>query len=80
MFDAFYPGYGSEWPTLQGGLGVLWEQASPRGLVIDRDDETKLTYSIEMPLATVIEMRWTDFGWIIFVQKFILPLSGPTRP
>lgn len=44
MFDAFYPGYGSEWPTLQGGLGILWEQASPRGLIVDRDDETQLTY------------------------------------
>jgi len=44
VFDAFYPGYGSEWPTLQGGLGILWEQASARGQVIDRDDETRLTY------------------------------------
>jgi len=44
IFDAFYPGYGSEWPTLQGGLGILWEQASARGIVIDRDDETQLTY------------------------------------
>ena len=42
MFDAFYPGYGSEWPLLHGGLGVLWEQAGVRGLVIDRDDETQL--------------------------------------
>ncbi len=44
VFDAFYPGYGSEWPTLQGGLGVLWEQASARGQIIDRDDDTRLTY------------------------------------
>ncbi len=44
VFDAFYPGYGSEWPTLQGGLGILWEQASARGLIIDRDDDTQLTY------------------------------------
>lgn len=44
VFDAFYPGYGSEWPTLQGGLGILWEQASARGAIIDRDDETQLTY------------------------------------
>ncbi len=44
VFDAFYPGYGSEWPTLQGGLGILWEQASARGLLIDRDDETQLSY------------------------------------
>ena len=44
IFDAFYPGYGSEWPTLQGGLGILWEQASARGQVVERDDETELTY------------------------------------
>ena len=44
MFDAFFPGYGSQWPALRGGLGILWEQAGVRGLVIDRDDETKLHY------------------------------------
>ncbi len=44
LFDAFFPGYGSEWPTLHGGLGILWEQAGTRGLIVDRDDETKLTY------------------------------------
>ncbi len=44
VFDAFYPGYGSEWPTLQGGLGILWEQAGPLGQVIERDDETQLTF------------------------------------
>jgi hypothetical protein len=45
MFDAFYPGYGSEWPTLTGGMGILWEQASSRGIVMDRPDETQLTYA-----------------------------------
>jgi hypothetical protein len=45
MFDAFYPGYGSEWPTLSGGLGILWEQASSRGMVMDRPDQTQLTYA-----------------------------------
>ncbi|MEM7455887.1 MAG: M14 family zinc carboxypeptidase [Planctomycetota bacterium] len=44
VFDAFYPGYGSEWPTLQGGIGILWEQASARGMIVDRNDETQLTY------------------------------------
>jgi hypothetical protein len=44
MFDGFYPGYGSKWPSLRGGLAMLWEQAGTRGLVIDRDDETKLYY------------------------------------
>jgi hypothetical protein len=45
MFDAFYPGYGSEWPSMQGGLGVLWEQAGTRGLFVDRDDDTTLQYT-----------------------------------
>jgi hypothetical protein len=44
MFDAFYPGYGSQWPTLQGSIGILWEQAGVRGLEIDRNDETKLHF------------------------------------
>ena len=39
MFDAFYPGYGSTWPTMHGGIGVLWEQAGVRGKVVDRNDE-----------------------------------------
>ncbi len=44
MFDGFYPGYGSTWPTLQGGMGILWEQAGVRGLVIDRDDQQPLRF------------------------------------
>ena len=45
MFDLFYPGYGESWPTLQGSLGILWEQAGVRGLVVARDDERLLRYS-----------------------------------
>jgi hypothetical protein len=44
MFDAFYPGYGSTWPTMHGSIGILWEQAGVRGLVIGRSDETRLHY------------------------------------
>ncbi|HIQ23238.1 MAG TPA: hypothetical protein EYH34_18595, partial [Planctomycetes bacterium] len=44
MFDAYYPGYGSQWPTLQGAIGILWEQAGVRGLVIARSDRTRLRY------------------------------------
>jgi hypothetical protein len=44
LFDGFYPGKGSMWPTMQGAIGILWEQAGVRGLVIDRSDETKLHY------------------------------------
>lgn len=44
LFDGFYPGYGSEWPGMHGSIGVLWEQAGVRGLIVDRSDETRLHY------------------------------------
>ena len=37
VFDGTYPGYGSSYPDLQGGLGILFEQASSRGHVQDTD-------------------------------------------
>ncbi len=43
-FDAFYPGYGVSWPTAQGAMGMTFEQASARGLVVRRSDGTLLTY------------------------------------
>lgn len=30
-YDLFYPGYGDSWPTLQGAVGMTFEQASTRG-------------------------------------------------
>jgi hypothetical protein len=44
VFDAFYPGYGETWPMLHGTVGMTFEQASARGLVFRRDDDTELTY------------------------------------
>jgi len=44
VFDSFYPGYGETWPLLQGSVGMTFEQASARGLVWRRDDDTSLTY------------------------------------
>ncbi|MBX2878027.1 MAG: zinc carboxypeptidase [Saprospiraceae bacterium] len=37
VFDGTYPGYGSSYPDLQGGLGILFEQASSRGHVQNTD-------------------------------------------
>src|SRR5262249_14266986 len=37
-YDGFYPGYGSTWPVLHGSIGILWEQPSARGLVVERED------------------------------------------
>ena len=43
-YDAFYPGYGEGWPTFHGSIGMTYEQASARGLVARRDDETVMHY------------------------------------
>ncbi len=43
-YDAFYPGYGTSWPTAQGAIGGTYEQASSRGLVLERSDGDTLTY------------------------------------
>ena len=43
-YDAFYPGYGEGWPTFHGSIGMTYEQASVRGLVARRNDETLMLY------------------------------------
>jgi hypothetical protein len=45
IFDSFYPGYGASWPTAHGALGKTFEQASPRGMVVERYDGSHLTYA-----------------------------------
>ncbi len=44
VFDSFYPGYGESWPIFHGSIGMTYEQASSRGLIFRRSDETTLTY------------------------------------
>jgi hypothetical protein len=44
VYDSFYPGYGEGWPLFQGSIGMTYEQASTRGLILDRDDKTQLQY------------------------------------
>ena len=44
VFDSYYPGYGESWPIFQGAIGMTFEQASPRGLRVRREDRTILTY------------------------------------
>lgn len=43
-FDGTYPGYGSSYPDLQGGLALLFEQASSRGH-IQESDNGKITFA-----------------------------------
>jgi len=42
-FDSFYPGYGESYPAINGSIGILYEQASARGVSIERDDGYILT-------------------------------------
>jgi hypothetical protein len=44
VYDSFYPGYGESWPIFNGAVGMTYEQASARGLVFTREDDTTLTY------------------------------------
>ena len=44
VYDSFYPGYGESWPIFNGAIGMTYEQASARGLVFTRNDDTTLTY------------------------------------
>ena len=34
VFDSFYPGYGESWPVFHGAIGMTYEMASSRGLVV----------------------------------------------
>lgn len=43
-FDSFYPGYGEGWPMFHGAVGMTYEQASTRGLVVDREDKTTMHF------------------------------------
>ena len=40
VFDNSYPGYGSTYPNMQGGIGFVFEQASSRGHVQESETRT----------------------------------------
>jgi hypothetical protein len=44
VFDAFYPGYGASWPAYHGSIAMTYEQASTRGLIVRRSDESMLLF------------------------------------
>jgi hypothetical protein len=43
VFDLFYPGFGDSWPSLNGAVGMTYEQAGQVGVRVKRNDETILT-------------------------------------
>lgn len=54
VFDLFYPGFGDSWPSLNGAIGMTYEQGGQVGVRIKRNDETILTLKdrIEHHVAT----------------------------
>ena len=53
IFDNTYPGYGSTYPNMQGGLGFVFEQASARGHLQESDSRTlSFPYTIRNQLRT----------------------------
>jgi hypothetical protein len=44
VFDEFYPGYGASWPWYYGGMGMTYENASVRGLVVRKSDDSLYTF------------------------------------
>jgi len=44
VYDLFYPGYVDMWPMNQGALGMTYEQASARALVVRKSDGDVMTY------------------------------------
>jgi len=43
-YDLFYPGYVDMWPMSHGALGMTFEQASARALILEQTDGDILTY------------------------------------
>jgi hypothetical protein len=43
-YDLFYPGYVDMWPMTHGALGMTYEQASARALVLRKDNGDLMTY------------------------------------
>ncbi|MCF6299970.1 MAG: hypothetical protein L3J52_02460, partial [Proteobacteria bacterium] len=54
-FDDFYPGKGSTYPDLQGSMGILFEQSSAKGGVLETDEGTrKLEIGIRNQFLTAL--------------------------
>ena len=63
-FDLFYPGFGDSWPTLQGAIGMTYEQASTRGRLMRRPDGTVAGYpaAVEHHFVAALTTAQTTAG------------------
>ena len=56
VFDLFYPGFGDSWPSLNGAIGMTYEQGGQVGLRVKRNDETILTLKDRLEHHAVTSM------------------------
>jgi len=61
-FDAYFPGYGCTWPSLSGSIGMTYEQASSRGLLALRSDETVMPYAETVRHHAVASLSTAEFA------------------
>ncbi len=89
-FDLFYPGYGDSWPSLNGAIGMTYEQAGGAGVRVKRTDEAILTLKDRIDHHTTTswatlrataenrEKRLRDF-YDFFKQAIAEGKTGPIR-
>lgn len=91
-YDLFYPGYGDSWPSLNGAIGMTYEQAGHgrAGLAYRREDGTLLTlreraaHHFTAALATVEtaaarRAELLDYFWRFHADALWEGEHGPVR-
>ncbi len=61
-FDAYYPGYGCTWPSMNGSVGMTYEQASSRGLVARKSNETLMPFRETVRHHAVASLATADYA------------------
>jgi hypothetical protein len=61
-FDAYYPGYGCTWPSMNGSVGMTYEQASSRGLVAEKSNETLMPFRETVRHHAVASLATADYA------------------
>jgi Zinc carboxypeptidase len=70
-FDNFYPGYGSSYPDMQGGLGLLFEQASSRGhLQESQNGDLSYGFTVRNQLVNALATVRASVDEKIFLQNY----------
>ena len=72
LFDGTYPGYGSSYPDLQGGLALLFEQASSRGhLQETTTGEMTFAFTIRNQYTTSLSTIRASVANRVLLQKYL---------